>query len=227
MSDINRIELLEQKLNAQLKKSKTSLKITFIVYLIITIFVIAYTSYITLTFEDLATPSTVAELLVMQTENTFPEINSYLDQNSQTLANSFAIDTVDYVRSMVPSLGLLVQMQFDVLVDSVNKEFSSKYLPIIDDYFKTHKSEIIKNINTMSDENVAKILAEELMGQINFELIDINNQFTNAMLKFKSQVNKLAYTPSDKLTRRELAHKKAIAYWMYLLKHAETGKLKL
>jgi len=223
----NRLSIIEEKLALQLKKSKSSFRITLIVYLILIVFVIVYTGYVTNKFKDLATPSTVAELLIMRAEQTIPEITYYLNDNADALAQSFAIQTVDYTRSMIPSLGVLVKGQFDVLIAAINFEFNTKYLPIIDEYFKLHKTEIITSINTLSDEKAAESLANDLMDQVDFSLLNINEEFSAAILKFKQEVNFLAYTPNNQLTKKELAHKRAIAYWMYLIKHAETGKLSL
>ena len=226
MADIDKkIDVLEEKLSLQLKKSKRTLKTNIIAYAVIVAFVITYTAYITKSFKELATPSTVAELLVMQTELALPELNEYLKENSELIAEQAAVNTVESIRAMVPSLGLLVKMQFDVLVDSINAEFSTKYMPIIDEYLKENRKEIIYNIKTMSDEKAAKLLAEGLFEQIDFDLLNINNEFTGSVLKFKKEINKLAYTPNNKLTKRELAHKRAIAYWMFLLKYAEIGEI--
>ncbi|MCF7792296.1 MAG: hypothetical protein K9M56_09920 [Victivallales bacterium] len=228
MSELeNKIEKIENKLELQVKKSKKTLKITFIVYLVIAVFVIVYTSYITSSFKSLATPDTVAELLVTHAEKSIPKINKYLKNNADDITKKLADRTVDYTRSLIPSLGLVVKTQLDGITKSVNKEFNNKYLPIIDEYFKQHKTKIKDNINNLSNEQTAKILANELMNQINFELVNVNREFSSSILKFKKQVNELAYTPNNQLTKKELAHKKVVAYWMYLLKHAEIGKLNL
>jgi hypothetical protein len=220
-----RLDILEEKLTIQLKKSKSSFRNTVIVYVLIIIFVIGYTSYVTSKFKDLATPETIAELLMLKTEETLPTINQYLIDNSQPLADSFANQTVDYTRAMIPSLGLLVQAQLDLFVGQINNEFNTKYMPVIDEYFKENKDSIVQNINTLSNEQSAELLAKALMEQVDFGVLNISNEFNTAMIKFKQQVNYLAYTRNNKLTKKELAHKRAIAYWMYLVKHADTGKL--
>jgi hypothetical protein len=226
MTDTDKkLNIIENKLAIQLKKSKSSFRNTIIIYLLIIIFVIVYSTYVTSRFKDLATPDTVAELLMFKTEEALPIINQYLLENSQPLADSFATQTVDYTRAMIPSLGLLVQGQLDLFAAQINNEFNTKYLPVIDEYFKENKDSIVQNINTLSDEQSAELLAKALMEQVDFGVLNISNEFNTAMIKFKQQVNYLAYTRNSKLTKKELAHKRAIAYWMYLVKHAKTGKL--
>ena len=227
MTDIDiKLNIIEEKLAAQLKKSKFSLKITAILYLIIVIFVIAYSSYVTSKFKALATPDTIAELLILKAEQSIPVITDYLKDNSHALADSFANQTVDYARSMIPSLGLLIQGNIDVFITRINDEFSSKYLPIIDEYFKLNKTSILQHIKTLSNEDAAKALAEELMERVNFGVLSTGSEFNTAMVEFKQELDHLASTPNDKLTRKELAHKRAIGYWVYLVKHAEPGELK-
>ena len=226
MTNVNdRLEAIEEKAAIQLKKSKSSLRNTIIIYLLIIVFVVGYSSYVITKFKNLATPDTIAELLMLKTEEALPSINKYLNDNSQILADSFATQTVDYTRAMIPSIGLLAQGQLNVLVDQINNEFNQKYLPIIDEYFKEHKSEIIKNINTLSDEKSAKLLANHLMELVDFGVLNIGAEFNASVTEFKNEINHLAYTKNSNLTKKELAHKRAIAYWMYLIKHAKIGKI--
>ena len=221
-----KLSVIEEKLASQLRKSRFSLRITAILYLVIVIFVIAYTSYVTKKFKALATPDTIAELLIMRVEQSIPLITNYLIDNSEVLAESFAIQTVDYGRSMVPSLGLLIRGQIDVFVTQINEDFSNKYLPIIDAYFSENKADIMHNINSLSDEKAAELLATSLTDQVDFGILTAGSKFNAGMVEFKQELDYLASTPNDKLTRKELAHKRAIGYWMYLVKHAEIGKLK-
>ena len=220
-----KLERLEEKLNQQQKKSKSALKVTVIAYAILIIFCIAYSVYVGNSLTTLATPSTVSELIIMQAEQHIPKLNNYIAKNSNQLADNLALETVNYARLMVPTVSLVVKNQLDRLTIRINSEFNSKYLPIINTYFKENKTEIIKEINNLSDEQTAEKLTSILIDRTNVELVVINNNFTNAMVKLKKQVDTLANTPNSQLTKKELAHKKALAYWMYLMDHGKTGSL--
>jgi hypothetical protein len=228
MTDTDKkLEAIEEKLTIQLKKSRFSLWITSLIYIIILLFVIVYTAYTTITFKELATPKTVAELLIMKTEQVIPNINKYLTQNTNSLADKFAIQTVDYARTLIPSVGLVVQGQLDVTVKQINDDFNRKYLPTINEYLKENKTDIISNINTLSDEEAAKTLAKEIMKQVDPGILDISNEFNAKMIKFKKEINHLAYSPNSKLTKKELAHKRAIIYWKYLVEHSKSNQINL
>ncbi|MEI6054556.1 MAG: hypothetical protein WCR55_00740 [Lentisphaerota bacterium] len=220
MNDIMaKIEALEKSIELQFKKSKSGIIWTSVIYIVIIIFVFAYTSFIMHELRVLAKPPVVAEFIVGQVQSRIPLATANLKKNSNAYADALADKTVAYIRSFIPLIGNMAKGQLDTTAQMINVQMDEQYLPIIEDYFKANKAQITEMFNTMTDEQVALQMNNILFEKLDKNVALLNGPIADTVNELKAKIDKLANTPNSQLTNQELAQKRIIAYWIYLVKY--------
>jgi len=222
-----KIEKLEQDITKQLKKAKLNVFFTIIVYIILAGFIMMYTTFVMYTFKEVATPEVIAELLVGSVQDGVPALTEDINSHSDKYAEMLAKMTIEYARNTIPEVKILIKNYLNNVANVINNEMNTRCYPIISEYFKIHKADILEAFNTMTDQEAMAHVINQLINELD-ECIDILRLPTiESINNLKADISRLAITPNDKLTKRELAEKRLIAYWMFLLKHEyPTDKLK-
>jgi len=219
-SDINnRLDSLEQLLTKTQKSYRKNMKLTIICYIILVIFVICYTSFIMYKVKELATPSTVAELITIHVQNKLPELTSYLSNNSEKIANDASEQAVNYALSVIPTLGGIVEHQLDKFSDDIIAKISEEYIPVLNEYFKLHEDEFMSTIENLSDEQTAIKLTQLMTNNFNKELTIIGDQLYLSSNSLEKSINAITTKPNSELTQQEFAKKELLIYWMFLIKN--------
>jgi len=222
MNDITtRLEVLEKSIDAQLKKSKNGLIAVAVVYIIVVLFVIGYTTFIVSYIKAVAKPPVVAEFIVGNIQSKVPAITQTLKKNSEAYGNFLAKQTLSYIRSFIPLLDDLAKAQLDKTALLVNTEMNNRYLPILDEYFKLNKDQINKMFNDMTDEQIATQMNAMMFEKLDKHAELLNGPLGDSINQLKVKIEKLANTPNSQLNNQELAQKRIIAYWIYLVKYQE------
>lgn len=222
MNDITmKLEALEKNIESQLKKSKSRIIWTGIIYLIIIIFVFAYTSFIMHELRILAKPPVVAEFIVGQVQSRIPLATENLKKNSNAYADELATKTVAYIRSFIPLIGDMAKGQLDITTEMINLQMNEQYLPIIEEYFQDNKDQITDMFNMMTDEQMALEMNNMLFEKLDKNATLLNGPIGETVNDLKAKIDKLANTPNSQLTNQELAQKRIIAYWIFLVEYQE------
>ena len=221
----NKLENLELILSKQQQKYKRSLRITIICYVILAIFVIAYTTFIMSEIRKLATPKTVAELMTMQVSGRLPELKGYITENADMYASLTADEVVNFARSLIPTLGIVVQEQLGIFSNQIKEEMANKYIPALNQYFEEHKDDVLDQIDKLSDEEVAKQLSEILVNTFNEQLDVVSINLDGSVNGLQNEINAITQKPDSELTKREYAEKKFLIYWMFIVKYGKVGNL--
>ncbi|HBM17468.1 MAG TPA: hypothetical protein DD381_14160 [Lentisphaeria bacterium] len=217
----SRIESLEKSIDSQLKKSKTSLIAVIAVYIVLVIIVLGYTTFIVTYTKALAKPPVVAEFIISNIQTKVPALTQTLKDNSKAYGSFLAKQTLAYIKSFIPLLANMARGQLDNTVEVINSQMNENYLPLINEYFKLNKDKINEMFRDMTDEQIATQLNEMM-----YEELDRNAELLNAPIgdsinQLKARIDKLANTPNSQLNNQELAQKRVIAYWIYLVKYQE------
>jgi hypothetical protein len=222
---LKRLESLEKAVATERQKTEKGMMITLVVYGLLVLFVIGYTTYIKNALKSVATPESVAALLSSQVEDRIPQLKEYIKDNAKTQAPIWAAKAVDYTIDMIPQLESIAKDQIDVLVVSLISQFRDEYMPDVVKFCTENLDIAFKNADIVSDEEMAKavsgILVEELEREVDNLLTD---KFFFKMKELRKEIDKIATTPDAQMNRRELAEKRVILYWTFLVNHAEIGE---
>ncbi len=219
----NKLESLELTLCKQQQKYKKSMRITIICYAILAVFVIVYTTFIMSEIRKLATPKTVAELITMQVSGRLPELQGYITDNADMYASLTAEEAINFTRSLIPTLGIVVQEQLNVFTNKIKEEMANKYIPALNQYFKENKNNVLTQIDELSDEEAAKQLSKILIDTFNKQLDITCINLDSSVAELQKEIDAITHKPDKELTKREYAEKKFLIYWMFIVKHGKTG----
>ena len=229
---ISKIESLERSIDSQLKKSKKALIAVVIVYVVLLVFVIGYTTFIVEYIKAVAKPPVVAEFIVGNVQAQVPKLTDNIKKNSDQYGSLLAGQTISYMRSFIPVLTDLAKVQLDKTALIINTEMNQRYLPILNDYFKLNKDQINQMFNNMTDEQIATQMNNMMFEKLDKNVELLNGPIGDSINDLRERIERLANTPNSQMNNQELAQKRIIAYWIYLLKYQKlTGfedfKLKL
>ncbi|HJO95806.1 MAG TPA: hypothetical protein QF753_20595 [Victivallales bacterium] len=227
MRDISdKLSNLENSVLGQYKKFRKSLKVTIIIYIIIIILVLAYTIFIYTSIKDNATPDAVAELVTMQLEKELPKVNDYLKGNSQELADTLAINTVDYLHILIPQLGIITKDHLNAFTKQAVQHIEKTAMPEIVEYLNLHSDIILKNSDAVTDKEIANRLVMMMTERLN-TVIDqtFSQDFYSKLNELQTNINRLANLPDSKLTRQELAEKQALISWIYICQYTQNNNI--
>ncbi len=221
-----KFEALERNIETNLRKSKSGIYLVIIIYVVLVSFVFAYTAFIMRELKILAKPPVVAEFIVGQVQSRMPLLTDNIKRNSNAYADVLANRTVEYARSFIPLIGDIAKGQLDETTEVINVKMKEEYLPIVEEYFKLHKVQISEMFNSLTDEQMAVQMNSMLFERLDKELDILNVPLGETINDLDARVNKLANTPNSQLTKQELAQKKIIAYWIFLLNYQEVTGFK-
>jgi|GEM_PF-3016323 len=220
-----KIQTLSQEIAAAKAKVNHTLRNSVIFYIVIIIGVTAYTLYLSNRIQQLATPETVAELIGNTVKTKMPQIQQRLVQEAKVQAPILARKTVDLGEKMLPQAEILVKTKIDAGITAIIDHTVNAALPVLVDRLKTSFDAISQHKNLIADKKTAENIADLLSTQIADELDKvINLSFYDGLTKLQSDIDAIAQKAPGKLTQRELAEKRVIVYWLYLIDKAEPGE---
>jgi len=226
MNDFDkRIEELSKEIAAARTKVDTALRYTVIFYLVVIVGITAYTLYLSTQIQKQATPQTVAALIGNAVRDKMPQIQQQLVQQAKTQAPIMATKTIDLGQRMLPQAEMLIKTKIDAGISSIVDHTINTSLPILTERIKANFDEISKNKKLITDKKTAEAIADLLSTQVALELDKvINMSFYNELDKLQKDLDSIAQKSATKLTQRELAEKRVIIYWLYLIEKAEPGQ---
>jgi len=220
-----KIQELAEEIKTTRFKVDTALRSTVVFYAIVIIGVAAYTLYIGNRIQEYATPQAVAALLGDKVREQLPEICKTLVQQARTQAPIMATKTIDAGEKLLPQMEILAKSKIDAGVAMIIDHTVKATFPALLEQLKPSFDEISKNKSLISDKKTAEDIANILSGQIGIELDKvIDASFYTELSRFEKDIYALAGKAPHKLTQQELAEKRAIVYWLYLVEKAEPGE---
>ncbi len=219
-----KIELLSREISDAKAKVNTALRSTVIFYLIIIIGVTVYTLYLGSKIREMATPQTVATMIGSTIKEQMPEVQRQLVQQAKTQAPILAKQTIDAGEKMLPEIEILAKTKIDAGVTMLVDHTVNKAMPVVLEHVKEKFDEISKHKALVSDKKMAETIADILSEEVAGELDKVfNASFYNALNNLQKDIDAIAQKAPGKLTQRELAEKRVIIYWLYLVENAEPG----
>jgi hypothetical protein len=219
-----KIEELEQSLKDQKKKLESSFKISTIFYACFVVFVFAYTVIVAGQIKSKATPKVIAAHLHGMVVENMGKIEENLVASSEEQAPTLVKAVFDAAHGVIPKAEGMLKTHIDVLVDQLVAEFKKEYMEQLKNHFTALFDRISKDKDVLHDKELAKALSEMLQDEFELELDSVFDKNVKSKIdSLSKEIDRLASTPSGKLSREELAKKHFILYWLFLVNHSETG----
>lgn len=226
MKDIEvKINSLADKISDMRKKTETSTKFAAIVYIVLVIFVFAYTSTIMHLFKKKATADSISAQIRMTLEE-----KVFTAENRQALLKKCKAKTPEVAEALVkltheeliPNLEGRVKHLIDKQVDDIIVRLEKDVFPELNKVVKEHAEELKKH-SDVTDKQVATELAKILAKDCGKEMEKfINDKLRYRMTKLRKELDRVSSIPYKELTAREAAERRMIVNWVFLMEHHES-----
>jgi hypothetical protein len=212
------INQLEKKLLKHEQNFKSSFRNTTIFYAVIIVVVLAYTTILNKKIKEAATPASVAVMINEKVAAAIPELRSQIKTQLEPSAKEAATKTVAMLHKITPYAKELVKSRINIYTDKIADKLEKEHLPAFEVALDRALTDVEKNKDIVKDHNLGKELSAHLIKELDKELAKIiDRPFMDALDKLTSDIEKLHSTPANELNKKQLAERKFIATWLYLI----------
>ena len=229
MKDIeNKIDSLTKKIEEMRDKSQSSTKIASIVYIVLVIFVFAYTSTIMSLVKEKATADSIsAQLRLIIDRDLLTDANRQwvkdkCNEQSPVIAESLVQLAHNQI---IPTIEIQLKQLIDTQVDSIIARLEKDVFPEVSKVVQEHAQDLRSHADDITDENIANELAKILANEFDREM----GKFINDKLKYRinalrQELDKISSKPYSELTKKEAAERLMIVNWVFLMEHHESPR---
>lgn len=223
MSIEAKIASLETLLADQQDRLKRSIRNTFVIYGILVLFVLAYSSVVLMKIKQSTSPEAMAELATGYLNSELPKARESMVAMLEEHADEWAEGAAEYVTDSIPAMENQVQFLLDDLTDKLVEHLRAQLVPAFTEFIREDAAELRERFKDLNDDEVIKGITLTFLQVIDEELDSyLNERFVAQAEELQIALHKLA-DPNRRLTRKQLAQRQAIHAWAYLAEHAETG----
>jgi len=220
-----KISNLTEKIEEMRKKSKSNTKIASIVYIVLVIFVFAYTSIIMSLVKKKATADSIsAQLRLLIDESLLTKSNHQWIKDKckeQTPVVAEALVQMAHNR-IIPTIETKIKRLIDRQTDSIITRLEEDIFPNLNNVVKAHAKELEVHANDITDKAIANELSVILTKELDREMGKfINDKLTDRIHAFRSELDKISSQPYSTLTKKEAAERLMIVNWVFLMEHHE------
>jgi hypothetical protein len=204
--------------------------ISSIVYTLLAIFVLIYTSILFVWIKDAVKPDSLSAMLkniiTDKLEQVHPMLDELADKHAVDLADSAVAAIHEQIPTIETALKDMIKEHSGALVNRIKVELFPQFHEVL----KQNSKEIKLAAEALSDENATKELAKILVKNISEEM-DISEGLIAADMdaeleKIRQHLESLLTKPASELTAKDAAQKEAIVAALYLFsKDQALGKI--
>lgn len=219
-----KVDHLSKVIQEKKNKAIGTTKMYAIVYGIIVLFVFGYTSVIFAKLKEYSTPDNISALVKNKIKDSLPGLNQVLVTQARKNAPIIAEKAVEAINESIPKIEDLVKNVIDENAKHIILQIKGDMFPKFHQILKDNAKEINDSATALTDENVAKEIAKNLVAEIERE-IDYNiigDEFYKKLDSFRTELEAIATKPANELTMKEAAERKIIVNWIYLIKNGES-----
>lgn len=226
MKDLeNKINDLTAKIENLRKKTQSSTKISSIVYIVLVIFVFAYTSTIMSLVKKKATADSIsAQLRLIIDRDLLTDANrKWVLDTCKERSPDVADALVEMAHNqIIPTLEIHLKQLVDQQVDSIIVRLDRDVLPELTKVVKEHANDLKTHADDITDEAVAQELAKILAKEFDREMGNfINDKVKHRMNLLREELDRISEKPYSQLTLKEAAERRMIVNWVFLMEHHE------
>lgn len=217
-------DVLSQKIEKMQKQASSSAKLTAAGYLLVVIFVFAYTIILMKWIKTEVTANNLsAQMKVMINDSVLTDQNrekvvTYCRSQAPVWAEGLVQMTHD---QLIPMMKTKVKSIIDNTTDSGIKVFKRDLFPEIKKLVKANAAELQKHKDLTDPEiakEIAKILADESEREMN---VFINDKVKNRINDLRNRLDAMSSMPYDTMNKKQAAERRLIVNWVYLMEHDE------
>lgn len=220
---MNEKELLakQNELLNSLKSLKESFRssLTFFtaVYAILLLFVIGYTSYVYFQVSHLATPASIAQLIVNSVHDQLPEFRQNIRKQMTPMAARVAEASLDAAADMIPNMGQYTRNLITLKADELLEDFKVDHFPAIEKAVDEAVGNVLADKAKIKDHTLGDELSAAIVESVNQEMDKvINKDFYASVTDLQTTLDTLRSKPVKDMTRREYSEFSFILCWVRL-----------
>lgn len=219
----DKLSQLEVAITAEQVRLQKRVSQAVIVYSIIIVAVIGYTTYLVPKLQQRTSPEALTELgkstISQYAEQGREHLLAQLETNSEDVAKQIVTTVVEQVPHLDQYVGDLVDALSDQLVQTIQAELVPQFTAVLD----ANSAEIKDSYDELNDDEVAEGLVGLFMEVIEGEMDKyLNEEFVHSVGELQKQLRELG-RPDVALTRKQDAQRRVLIYWSYLAKNGEVG----
>gem|GEM_PF-5180698 len=214
----DRVNALSERLAKVHKKARNGAIINGVVYAVLVLFVLVYTTFI------------MAQLRANLTvDSVSAQIQSVVRDQLETLRGNAVVyakgqipvltdAALQQAYSLLPTAESQAKRIIDNQIDYVLARFHRDLMPRLREMIDEQAEAINLTAETLKDEASRRELAQILMAEVDsqFEYV-LNRNVQVEMNQFRRQLEDLAATPMNELSQAQAVQRKLIVNWMFLL----------
>lgn len=152
----------EQYLQAQLLKTKKTLRTSKIVATVMVLFIFSYMTFLTTSLGSYLQPKTAAEIILSETQGFIQEQSGALTARLEKDIPEFITELPEWVLRQLPEYRAVIQMEATNFVANYCKDSSVELGKMIDDFIEENKTDIQEFLKGAQDELLIKQIAKEI-----------------------------------------------------------------
>lgn len=215
-----KINALADRVEKVQKKARTGAIVTAIVYVVLVLFVIAYTTVIMGQLRSTLTAENVSAQIQSVVRDQLPELRRSVRDYAKGQVPMLVDAAVAQVDTVLPMAETQIKRVIDNRVDYLLALFRRDLMPKLRAVVDEHADAIDLTSDTLKEDAsrraLAKVLMEEVEGQFDYVL---SRNLKVELYSVRKQLEELAAKPVDELTQAEAVKRKLIVNWMFMLEH--------
>ena len=197
---------------------------TTVIYVILFLFVLGYTTFIYQSFKTSATPEAIAGIVVDYARSRLPDAVMSLRKELQPAGERLARKSVDMLLDAVPQAGNIVRDLIGTQVNELITYVEDRQMPVLYKLVDEQIADVLKAHKEVKDEKLMTYFPDLAAEKISLEMKKVvTADVFNGIQDLENQLQVLRNTPNQKLLRRQYCEKMLIVYWVYLCDQAEAG----
>ena len=219
-----KIEELTISVEKRSIRYRRSMILTGVIYAVLVVFVLGYTSYIYHQITELSTPENLSQFVVNSVRAQFPTVREGAKEQMQPAAAALAREVVSGGLGMIPNAGAYARGTVDEQVDAVLDAFEEKDMPVIESVLDQALAEVLAKDGAKDAETISQALTKSVSSKVNEELDKvINGEFYVTVGALRTKVDKLRDKDTATLTSRDFAERQFIFCWLRLNDISDLG----
>jgi len=212
--------LVEEK---QKRCERSAARVTMI-YLILFLLAIGYTTFLYNSLKNTATPETLASLVIDFARERMPYAVQNLRKELKPVGEQLGKRSADMVFEAIPQAGNILRDFIGTQTNELLTYVEEKQMPLLYKLLDDQIAEALKAHKQIKDEKVLTYFPAIAAEKVSEEMKKaISAEFFDGVKDFEKQLQILHNTPNQKLLRRQYCEKMFIVYWVYLCDQAEIG----
>ncbi|HOK03974.1 MAG TPA: hypothetical protein P5105_03625 [Victivallales bacterium] len=218
---INKLENLVKQANDQKNKVCASTKVLSIIYVLLALFVIVYTTFLSVQIRRAVKNDSVSAIIkniVTDQLNNIPAmIDDFVNTQAEPLADTAIAAIYDQLPTIESTAKNLIKEHSSTLVSQIKSDLFPQFHAII----RENANEIKLAAEALSDEEATKELAKILVKRIAEEIDYSHGLIVSEAQSKVDEINRhfveILKKPESELTNKEASQRRLITRWLFLI----------